>query len=671
LRPAHGAALGLGVAALLAALQSFGAFAAVDLGLVDVRFQLRGMRKASDRVALVEVDDTTISAFQGKWPLERQYYALLLEALREAGSAAIGLDVLFFGPGPVDPKYDALLATVTAATPQVVHSFMFPEEGQSGEEPINASPHDLSVLEHHGVVLGGDPLPGATTVALPYPALLEASPALGHVAVTLDSDGRVRRVPLFVPFQNRGYPALGVRLLATADAEARLPAVDVTGRQMRLRWPDGRQSRVPIDAAGTAAIDFAGDRTSFRHSFPLIQVLGWYRLAAGGGARAEEGRQALQQAFRGKIVLVGTTAVGESATDLGDMPFGRSTPLIYVHANLIDALLGGRFLWRPSQKWLLLCLGVLACALGALFAALPLAAAAGATFGALALLAISLQAVFGYARIEIPATAFLLLAPASYAAIATFRHVFLERRAREGEKELEAARTIQKRLLPSSPPFVRGLELFGTNIPAREVGGDYYDFVPFGAGRLAVALGDVSGKGVPAALLMSHLQASLHAEIATCDGPKDVLRAMDTLLYRATEPGRYATFFLACIEADGGGLSFCNAGHNPGLLLRAGAVQPLEATGVPLGMFEASAYAEQQHRFEPGDVLVLYSDGITEASWKGEFYGDDRLLAVVQRATVRAATAEQIGQTILDDVRRFAHGNLQGDDVTLVVVRRT
>jgi len=247
--------------------------------------------------------------------------------------------------------------------------------------------------------------------------------------------------------------------------------------------------------------------------------------------------------------------------------------------------------------------------------------------------------------------------------------VFLEQRAREKEKELDAARTIQKRLLPEAPPQFDGLDIFGINIPAREVGGDYFDFVPL-AGRLVVGLGDVSGKGVPAALLMSHLQASLHARARDTVPPHEIARAMDRLLYAATESGRYATFFLASFAGGDSGLRYCNAGHTPGLLVHAGRLELLESTGAPLGLLPGSEYREDARPFEAGDLLVLYSDGITECLHKGEFYGDERLHALVTQLSARSLTSEAFGRAILDDVRHFAHGNLESDDVTLVVVRR-
>jgi sigma-B regulation protein RsbU (phosphoserine phosphatase) len=218
---------------------------------------------------------------------------------------------------------------------------------------------------------------------------------------------------------------------------------------------------------------------------------------------------------------------------------------------------------------------------------------------------------------------------------------------------------------------MRTVDYAGQCLPAREVGGDYYDFVPLADGRLAMAVGDVSGKGVPAALLMSHVRASLHSKVHGADGPGSVVSAMDALLFSATESGRYATFFLAILSPATGEVQFCNAGHCPAFLVHDGKTELLAATGVPIGMFDGSKYVEKRRELAPGDLLVIYSDGVTEAAWKHEFYGEERLLPLVARLAGEGRSAAEIGRAVIEAVREFTHGDLQGDDVTLVVARRT
>ena len=221
-------------------------------------------------------------------------------------------------------------------------------------------------------------------------------------------------------------------------------------------------------------------------------------------------------------------------------------------------------------------------------------------------------------------------------------------------------------------PEFPGFDVFGVNLPAQEVGGDYFDWLILDD-TLAFALGDVSGKGVAAALLMSHLRASLHAEVrlAGREGSTlGVIEEMNRSLYHAIEPGRFATFFLAMVRRDDTVLRFCNAGHNPALLVHAGVMTTLEAGGVPLGMLETFPYVDAECPFERGDLLVLYSDGITECPWRDQMYGDERLQALVTRLAREGADAARVGKAILDDLSAFSHGQTDADDVTLVIVRR-
>ena len=430
-----------------------------------------------------------------------------------------------------------------------------------------------------------------------------------------------------------------------------------------VRWPDGKDLRLPLDREGATAVDFAGDQRAFRHRLSMLEVL----------RQARRGDEAgLARSIGGRIVIVGSTAVGEVATDLGTMPFSPSIPLLYVHANALDAMLAGRFPRSPPTWLYLLALLILSLVLGVLYVRLPLRVAAGAMLAAVVGVAGADFALYAWSGWDVPPSAALLLPPLGFSSIAAYGFGFLERRTREREKELAVARKIQAKLLPVRPPEFAGLDVFGVNLPAQEVGGDYFDWLILDD-TLAFALGDVSGKGVAAALLMSHLRASLHAEVRVVGqrgSALAVIEEMNRSLYHAIEPGRFATFFLAMVRREDPVLRYCNAGHNPALLVHDGAMTMLEAGGVPLGMLESFPYADAECPFVQGDLLVLYSDGITECPWRDQMYGDERLQALVKRLAREGASAAQVGQAILDDLSAFSHGQTDADDVTLVIVRR-
>jgi sigma-B regulation protein RsbU (phosphoserine phosphatase) len=207
------------------------------------------------------------------------------------------------------------------------------------------------------------------------------------------------------------------------------------------------------------------------------------------------------------------------------------------------------------------------------------------------------------------------------------------------------------------------------------VSGDYYDWIAAEDGSVYFALGDVSDKGVSAALLMSYLRASLHAEIGR-SSPKDIVLALHQSFAEAVELPFYATFILARVFRDRNVLSFCNAGHNPGFVVSDGRLHQLPASEPPLGMLDilhpskSAAYSESEVPFGPGDTLVLYSDGITESRNSSGLFGENRLSEIVAKLGAGNATAAEICSEILERVGSYAHGRLDHDDITLLVVRR-
>lgn len=243
------------------------------------------------------------------------------------------------------------------------------------------------------------------------------------------------------------------------------------------------------------------------------------------------------------------------------------------------------------------------------------------------------------------------------------------------ERDLKTAQEIQEKLLPHSMPTLPGYEIVGTSIPSRMVGGDYFDFIETADGRLGIAIADVSGKGIPAALLMSNLQASLHAQFFEKEKISRIVEKMNNLLVRSTDSHMFVTFFMGILDRSDGTFQSVNAGHNPPLLFRAeGKVETLTGGGLLLGFMADQTYEHQTVRLRLGDVLVLYTDGITEAAVKKEgekydlMYGEERLIQTVKKNANHSA--RDIQSAILDSVSRYTEENIQEDDITLVVIKR-
>lgn len=246
------------------------------------------------------------------------------------------------------------------------------------------------------------------------------------------------------------------------------------------------------------------------------------------------------------------------------------------------------------------------------------------------------------------------------------RDLEIEKERLEGE--LALARQIQARLLPGEAPIVAGVELAGMSLPAREVGGDYYDFLRLPDGRLGLIIADVSGKGVPAALLMSSFRASLLSQPFS-DGPAEVMGRLNVFLHRSVEPGRFVTAFFGVLDPSSGEFVYCNAGHNPPYLLSSeGVVRVLKEGGLVLGLFRETIYEQAQVVLTPSETLALFTDGVTEAqNAEDELWGEDRLLHILH--TQREAPCRRIMTEILAELRTFAGGEPQSDDITLLLAR--
>jgi sigma-B regulation protein RsbU (phosphoserine phosphatase) len=238
------------------------------------------------------------------------------------------------------------------------------------------------------------------------------------------------------------------------------------------------------------------------------------------------------------------------------------------------------------------------------------------------------------------------------------------------QEEMKIAYNIQMGLLPKGAPIIEGYDLAGRSLPAKSVGGDYFDLIRLGDGRLFFCLGDISGKGMPAALLMSNMLATLRGQNLDLTTPGSIMNHSNEHMFRNTDPERFSTLFLGVLDPENAELIYSNAGHNlPFIVNETGSVKRLETGNIVLGAIEDVTYTEDSIKLEKGDTLLIFSDGISEAiNPNEEEFGEDPLPALVNAN--RESSAMSLIDTIIEEVIRHAGKAPQRDDMTMVVIKR-
>ena len=237
------------------------------------------------------------------------------------------------------------------------------------------------------------------------------------------------------------------------------------------------------------------------------------------------------------------------------------------------------------------------------------------------------------------------------------------------EEELKFASDIQQKLLPKENPSVKGYDISGKSSPAKEVGGDYFDFIPLEDNKIVICLGDVSGKGMPAALLMSNLQATLRGQALFTKSAGQCMSNANKLIYRSTDEQKFATLFYGILDFNKNTFDFSNAGHDPPYLITSKNSIRLSKGGTVLGFLDDYEYEEDSVTLNSGDVTVIYSDGITEAlNENDEEFGEKRLMSIIND-NLHERSSKIIAE-VFKSVRSFAQDMPQSDDITIVIIKK-
>ncbi len=654
----------------------------------DAAQRLWPRAEADNGVVIVAIDEASLAA-KGQWPWPRTLVAELVQRIAAGGPSVLGIDILFAEPDRFSPP--RLAEMVPGLSPEVAEALAsLPGSDERLGEAIAAVPTVLVVAPNreaapagpHRITtpvreLGGDPRP----FLVKYASLIRTVPEIAHrargegsVGIEPDVDGILRRIPLVIAAEGRLVPAFAATVAARADNQSSLAIR--TGDRGVEQVVTGN-AVAPTDPRGRAILHFASPQLRY---FTAAEVLD---------------SQFDPTQFAGHVVLLGVTGLG--IVDQKKTPLGLMDG-VQVHAQVIQSIRDGSLLRRPPPVfWIELAILLLA-------AAVPISllgydrpfVAAAAVLGLAAVLAGGEFALFRfagwlvdgfYAGATALATLGVMLADHLRATHALRRELDAElggereRNARLAG-ELEAARAIQMGLLPRRfPVFTErdDIDLFAFIEPAREVGGDLFVFQLIDQNRLFFLIGDVSGKGMAAALFMAMTSEVVHdaarrhgsalGEVLTEANAKIVATSADM----ADEGGNmmFVTAFAGILDLASGALSFASAGHDAPFVVKRGAPpRQLETVGgPPLGVVDEFSFPIDHDYLDFDQVLLLYTDGVTEATDGAmTLYGKERLTALL--SVTPPDDARSVVDAVIADVFGFAAGTEPADDIAMLALRR-
>lgn len=664
---APGRALALVILGLLIALRAWAPGLLMPVALRGFDREQRIAPRAHEPlpVRIVAIDEKSLAKY-GQWPWPRELVAKLVHRIAAGHPRVLGVDVIF---AESDPD-DAALAEAFGEVPTVLAI-------GSSDVPESAAPGRSRVT----IVRQSGPDPRPFLIAYPYflrsiPELSKAARGQGAVLDDPDPDGTTRRMPLFVIGQGQLVPALSLEMLRVAAGDGALEIV-TAGDGVRSCSVDGFS--IPTDAHGRV----------YPHLMPSYD----YRYISAADLLDGSYNPVTLQGF---FILLGVT--GQGVAEVRQTPLGLMSG-VDIEAQAIECMLTGNLLRRPSNLYSVEIVLVLAAGLIIIFT-LPYSRPriAGVSFLILILILFGVSfACFYFFNLLVdtvwPSAA--SLATFGVMLVLTLRAAEVARRRLavelENERQIEArlegelgaARSIQMGLLPHrfpGPPERRDVDLYALIEPARMVGGDLYDFILLDSSRLFFAIADVSGKGVAAALFMATTKEVLHDAVAQHDEALDQAFAAANARISATSGDMagaggdmmFVTVFAGILNLVSGMLAYVNAGHDSPFVIRNGAdtTELSRAGGPPLGTVDDFQYSVERRQLTPGDLLLLYTDGVTEAEGPDHsFYTTGRLERLLRSAPT--AGARDLVEFVREDVRRFAADAEQADDITLLAVRWT
>lgn len=608
--------LAAGIALIIFAAHQFHFLDFHEPETLDMRFLLRGARPAHSDIVLVEIDDASVQNL-GAWPWPRTIHAGFLKALARYKPRSVIYDILFTQAGSVQAEDEELASAIEKAGQVILPFYYYSQQPFQTFSPIRS--------------------------------LQESARGTGFANLAADRDGKIRRLRLSIKTAEDIFYPLPV-----------LAAINRFVDEERSRdWLE----RIPTDPSNHFWINYPGPSSSF-------QKISFFRVLNG----VQNGEESfLKRLLENRMVLVGKTV--PEAANLQPTPFSRESEIV-IQASALHTLLSGKYL-RSTHRYLDL---FIVCFLA-------LAACGSAKVHSPRLSFFSMLGLMGgYAAFNILAFNFagwilpfclpLAAMAVIYILILIIEAIEIRLHGELMDQELDTAARIQETFLPRPVPVLENLDIDVECRFARQVGGDLYDWIDFGDGNFGICVGDVSGKGIPAAIYMARAISDFRRENKSGLQPGELCRAMNLLLTRdmGHNTGMFLTLIYAVVNARRRKLRVASAAHMPMIFfhqrLRRAEILLGDkvVVGKPLGLFPDAAYQTVELTFEPGDYFILLSDGIKEArNEKGREFGLERVRKLMEEYA--GVPAEELINQLFYSLAAFQKGLPLHDDCTAVCVR--
>jgi len=607
----------------LAILVYTGFFRPQEMSVYDLLMRARPVKAVSPEIVIIEIADDTLKGL-GRWPLPREYHAALIRALTESGCRMIIFDIIFSEPS----KSDDILSEAMRQSGKVYLPYVFRLDKQTNRTL--------------GIPVSQDMLGGVAG------ALKLSIKGAGHINIFVDSDGKVRRLPLWVRHADKSYPALGF-----------LAAAEFLGYS-----PDKMEMRrsIPMDSQGACWVNYPGPWTETFAHFSYLDVLRSYQAVKIGAAPYLD-----LSVFKNKICFIGLTAAGTS--DFRANPFDPVYPMVGTQASLCDSILRNDFIRYPQAGIralivsLIFLLALVICLMLPPLISFLSCCGLGAVYTGVVWFIFSFRGIF--LDLFLPLVTIILIY-----GVVLLRKFFEEAQKRRVlEKELEIAASIQRSFLPPQLRQLGNIRINSYLKPAKFIGGDFYDIIVIDDSTFGFFIGDVSGKGVSAALIMAQAISLLRVIARDKREPAKVLSLLNNQLQDILK-GRFVTGQYLVVHAKEGFWEGASAGHLPLVLFdktQDALCEFLPSSGPPLGLVKDISYQTIKRQFVPGDKIFMYTDGwIENRNLKGSEFGIDRLKEIFYNN--RNENLDVLLSTLELHQIKFEGKAAQYDDLTAVIL---